>query len=168
MSYSGAGFIILSPDCARTLLIRDARSNKWGFPKGHREKDDADDLATAIRECYEETSLCVTDYKVCSDVFRVSKGSQSYLFRYVMIFPDRMNCIRIHPDFSHEIGECCWVPILDLLDNTQLYPGNKYLRTWISDLRQDISKKSIHYFKKLRPSADRREGDRSGAVLPVR
>jgi 8-oxo-dGTP pyrophosphatase MutT (NUDIX family) len=149
MTYTGAGFILLSPDCTHTLLVNDARSKKWGFPKGHKEKEDADDLATAIRECEEETGLIPNDYMIKSDVFRVSKGSQSYLFRYVLIKPHAMNQATPHPDFTKEIRECRWVPILDLLKANHIYDGNKYLRNWISDIQHDISKKSVYLFKKL-------------------
>lgn len=150
MTYTGAGFILLSPDCTHTLLVNDARSKKWGFPKGHREKYDLNDLDTAIRECEEETGLVPTDYTIKSDVFRVSKGSQSYLFRYAVIHADRMDAIGTNPDYVHEIRECRWVPIRELLKANHIYDGNKYLRTWVSDLQQDISKKSIHLFKKLK------------------
>jgi 8-oxo-dGTP pyrophosphatase MutT (NUDIX family) len=148
MSYVGAGFIILSPECTHTLLVNDSRSKKWGFPKGHREKVDEDDLATAVRECNEETGLSASDYKVHSEVFRVSKGSQSYLFRYAILKTD-MNKVKIHPAPPNEISECRWVPIADLIGANQIYDGNKYLRNWISDLKNDVSKKSVHIFKKL-------------------
>lgn len=149
MTYLGAGFILLSPDCTHTLLVNDARSKKWGFPKGHREKEDVDDLATAVRETEEETGLTATDYIIKSDVFRVSKGSQSYLFRYVSVKPHAMNQATPHPDYAKEISECRWVPIGELLKANHIYDGNKYLRNWISDIQHDMSKKSVHLFKKL-------------------
>ena len=149
MTYLGAGFILLSPDCSHTLLVNDARSKKWGFPKGHKEKEDADDLATAVRETEEETGLTINDYTIKSDVFRVSKGSQSYLFRYVSVKPHALNQATPHPDFAKEIRECRWVPIGELLKANHIYDGNKYLRNWISDIQQDMSKKSVHLFKKL-------------------
>jgi len=148
MSYVGAGFIMLSPECTHTLLVNDSRSKKWGFPKGHREKEDADDLATAVRECYEETGLEITDYRVHTEVFRISKGSQSYLFRYSVVKTD-MNKVKIHPLPPNEISECRWVPIADLIGAKQIYDGNKYLRNWVADLKDNVSKKSVHIFKKL-------------------
>jgi len=33
MNYAGAGLLILSPDLKQILLVHDARSRKWGFPK---------------------------------------------------------------------------------------------------------------------------------------
>jgi len=149
MTYIGAGFIILSPDYTHTLLVNDSRSHKWGFPKGHKEKVDENDLETAVRECNEETGLVKSDYKIHSEVFRVSKGSQSYLFRYVVIKPEHMNKVHVHPEFCHEIRECRWVPLIELLKADNIYDGNKYLRNWVSDLKNDISKKSVYLFKKL-------------------
>ena len=149
MSYVGAGFIMLSPECTHTLLVNDSRSKKWGFPKGHREMEDSDDLATAVRECNEETGLTALDYKVHNEVFRVSKGSQSYLFRYAILKAE-MSKVKVYPTPPNEICECRWVPIVDLIGANQIYDGNKYLRNWIADLKDDVSKKSVHIFKKLR------------------
>ena len=164
MSYVGAGFIILSPECTHTLLVNDSRSKKWGFPKGHREKEDNDDLATAVRECHEETGLIASDYKVHNEVFRVSKGSQSYLFRYTILKTD-MNKVKAHPSPPNEIRECRWVPITDLMSANHIYDGNKYLRNWIADLKADISKKSVHIFKKLCTCRPTHESVSSGNVI---
>jgi hypothetical protein len=35
------------------------------------------------------------------------------------------------------------------LDAQNVLDGNKYLRTWISDMKSDCSKKSVHIFKSL-------------------
>jgi len=165
MSYVGAGFIILSPECTHTLLVKDSRSKKWGFPKGHKEDDDKnDDLVTATRECNEETGLVASDYKVYSEVFRVSKGSQSYLFRYATLKTD-MNKVKSYPPPPNEICECRWVPIVDLIDANQIYDGNKYLRNWISDLKNDVSKKSVHIFKKLCASRPTHESMCSSNII---
>ena len=60
-----------------------------------------------------------------------------------------MNKVKAHPLPPNEISECRWVPIADLVGANQIYDGNKYLRNWISDLKNDVSKKSVHIFKKL-------------------
>ena len=165
MSYVGSGFIMLSPECTHTLLVNDSRSKKWGFPKGHKEDDDKnDDLTTAVRECGEETGLTTSDYKVHSEVFRVSKGSQSYLFRYAILKTD-MNKVKKYPTPPNEIRECRWVPIVDLIGANQIYDGNKYLRNWIADLKNDVSKKSVHIFKKLCSSRPSYESVGSGNII---
>jgi len=148
MNYVGAGFILLSSDLSSILLVHDARSSKWGFPKGHREQYDKSDLETAIRECREETGLTPDDYTVHNEVFKVSKGSQSYLFRYAVLKSEKHKAnITVGP--SYEISEICWAPIQQLLDAQNVLDGNKYLRTWISDMKSDCSKKSVHIFKSL-------------------
>jgi 8-oxo-dGTP pyrophosphatase MutT (NUDIX family) len=148
MSYLGAGFILLSSDLSSILLVHDARSAKWGFPKGHRESYDKTDLDTAIRECREETGLRAEDYTVHHEVFKVSKGSQSYLFRYAVMKSDK-NKANVVAGPSYEIADVRWVPIQQLLSAQNVLDGNKYLRTWIEDLKSDCSKKSVHIFKSL-------------------
>ena len=147
MSYVGAGLIVLSSDGINTLLVHDARSSKWGFPKGHREIIDRSDLETATRECYEETGLTPEDYIIHSDVFKISKGSQSYLFRYAVIKEGARAVVRSGP--AHEISAVAWLPIAQLLDSANVIDGNKYLRTWISDLQNNVTKKSVNSFKGL-------------------
>jgi ADP-ribose pyrophosphatase YjhB (NUDIX family) len=103
MNYSGAGLVLLSSDLSSTILVRDARTGKWGFPKGHREAYDKNDLDTATRECYEEIGLMPEDYTIRSDAFKINKGSQAYLFRYATLNDDkRKNYITMGP--AHEIS----------------------------------------------------------------
>ena len=148
MNYAGAGFILLSSDLSTTLLVNDTRSQKWGFPKGHREDTDANDLETSVREVREETGLTSEDYRVYPEVFKVSKGSHSYNFRYAVLHDEkRKSNIIIGP--AHEIGGLQWVPIKQLLDAQNVLDGNKYLRSWLADLRSGVSKKSVNLFKAL-------------------
>jgi 8-oxo-dGTP pyrophosphatase MutT (NUDIX family) len=144
MNYAGAGFVLLSSDLSSLLLVRDARTGKWGFPKGHREAHDKNELETAVRECREEIGLTPDDYTIRSDSFKINKGSQAYLFRYVTLNDGR----KVHVSANYEISTAQWVPIKELLDANVL-DGNKYLRTWIEDIQSDVSKKSVHLFKGL-------------------
>lgn len=147
MSYIGSGFILLSHDLKKILLVHDTRSKKWGFPKGHREEIDANDLETAIRECGEETGLTVNDYIVHSESFRVSKGSQSYIFRYAVL--NENSRTRIHSNSLQEISELRWIPISEILAANSVLDGNKYLRSWIADVQANANKKSVHLLKHL-------------------
>jgi 8-oxo-dGTP pyrophosphatase MutT (NUDIX family) len=55
--YVGAG-ILLRNGRGQILLVCDAKSGRWGFPKGHPEYCDKRlPLNTAVRECFEETGL---------------------------------------------------------------------------------------------------------------
>lgn len=145
MNYAGAGLILLSSDHTSVLLVCDARTGKWGFPKGHREECDVSDLACAVRECYEETGLTSEDYSVHDEVFKISKGGAAYLFRYaVMKGPGRL---RAGP--AYEIGGLEWVSLQTLLSAQNIIDGNKYLRTWTADVRGAINKKSVNLLRNL-------------------
>lgn len=148
MTYTGAGLVLLSSDLTTILLVHDARSSKWGFPKGHRESYDKSDLDTATRECNEETGLLPEDYTIRSEAFKINKGSQSYLFRYATLNDDRRKSAVVAGP-AYEIASVQWVPIAQLLEADNVLDGNKYLRTWISDLQGNINKKSVHLFKNL-------------------
>jgi 8-oxo-dGTP pyrophosphatase MutT (NUDIX family) len=144
MTFTGAGLILISPDYD-VLVVQDASSRKWGFPKGHREKHDDNDLATALRELSEETGIQPHMLTVHDTPFRLTKGSSSYIFRYATMDHN--------PEVAtvqnrREIANILWVPLFDLLamQNTDT---NKYLRTWIEDMRASRTKKSIQVFNSL-------------------
>lgn len=146
MNYAGAGLILLSSDHTSVLLVCDARSKKWGFPKGHRETCDTSDLACATRECYEETGVSSDDYVVHDDVFKISKGGSAYLFRYAVM---KGLCGRLRAGPAYEIGGLEWVPLQTLLSAQNIIDGNKYLRTWTADVRAAINKKSVNLLRNL-------------------
>ena len=150
--YAGAGFVLLSRDGGSVLLIKDARSHKWGFPKGHREPEDASDLHTAVRECREEVGLEASAYTAIEPSFRLTRGSASYIFRYA-ILKGTAEPLVLRPG---EIEAAVWVPVASLLVG-QAYAetGNKYLRTWIADLKNtdgDVRRKSALLYAMLTPS----------------
>jgi 8-oxo-dGTP pyrophosphatase MutT (NUDIX family) len=149
MNYAGAGFVLLSSDLTQLLLVHDTRSGKWGFPKGHRETYDANDLATAVRECSEETGLVHgIDYVVHDEVFKISKGGSSYLFRYALL-NGAATKDRLRAGPAHEIAGLEWIPIATLLEAQSVLDGNKYLRAWIADVKANASKKAVYLFKSL-------------------
>jgi len=148
MSYAGAGFILFTHDLQSVLLVLDSRSKKWGFPKGHRELKDENDIATATRETWEETGLVKEDYIIFPESFKINKGSQSYIFRYAMIKHTDHNNRIIH-GHSYEIEDMRWVPVRSLIEAKQVLDGNKYLRTWIEDIQGNLSKKPVQLYKLL-------------------
>lgn len=147
MNYAGAGFILLSSDFQSVLLVRDARTHKWGFTKGHAESYDKSDLATAIREVREESGLLPRHYTVIDEPFKIKKSQSSYIFRYA-ILNDNERYVRLHPGPNNEIGGLAWVPIRELLDYTHIIDANLYLRTWLEDLRQS-TKRHIKLYQAL-------------------
>lgn len=146
--YSGAGFVLLSSDLQSVLLVHDARSNKWGFPKGHRENYDKDDLATAKRELLEETGIREMFYTVHKETFKIKKGSGSYVFRYAVLNEDERN-IRLFPGPTYEIKGLAWIPVHELLEALHVLDGNIYLRTWLDDMKTNTIKRSNTLYKSL-------------------
>lgn len=138
MNYTGAGFVLFTPDF-RVLLVQDAKSKKWGFPKGHREEVDESDVATAQRELLEETGIPPTSYTIYDHPFRIIRGSSSYLFRYAIL-----NTTDFLGDIQdrREIGGLQWISLVQFYLNPDCVFGNKYLRTWISDIVSHADRKS--------------------------
>ncbi len=143
-SFAGAGLILLTPDF-RVLLVQDAKTQKWGFPKGHREDYDENDVQTAIREVYEETGISSASYILQEPGFRITKGSSSYIFRYAIMHTRQMGEVQN----SKEISHMQWVSILDLLQSPESLDGNKYLRTWISNIRTAAPRRDTQQLSNL-------------------
>ena len=139
--YGGAGLILLSPGRDSVLLVCDLRSKKWGFPKGHRESIDTDPLATATRECLEETGINPSQYTIHGPPFRIAKSSGAYIFYYAVAHTSHLV---VTPQAS-EIETIAWIPVRDLLTIN----GNKYLRVWATDLFTDSKRKSVQLFHQL-------------------
>ena len=138
MTYTGAGLILFTPDF-KVLLVQDAKSKKWGFPKGHREETDESDILTAQREVLEETGIPHTSYTIYDHPFRVIRGSASYIFRYAILKSyDIMGAIQNR----NEIGGLQWISLVQFYMNPDCVTGNKYLRTWISDIVMHAERKT--------------------------
>ncbi len=140
MNYAGAGFILFSTDM-RVLLVQDAKTHKWGFPKGHREDIDESDLATAQRELLEETGIPDSAYAIVQTPFRIARGSSSYIFRYATMKQGAyMGCVQNRK----EIRSMRWIPLYDMLYAEEyISGGNKYLRSWIEDVKSSANKKFV-------------------------
>lgn len=139
MSFRGAGIILLSSDL-QVLLIQDQRTQKWGFPKGHREPEDTSDVATAQREVQEEIGLDPTTYTLHPTSFRILRGTSSYLFRYAIL---NQSVSDTHLRLQHkEIAGYLWVSLALFYLNSEIVDGNKYLRTWIQDITTRVLRKS--------------------------
>ncbi|HEU5301407.1 MAG TPA: NUDIX domain-containing protein [Acidimicrobiia bacterium] len=64
------------------LLVHRPRYDDWTFPKGKRDKDDRDDLATARREVEEETGFaCTAGDEIGMTRYRDQRGRDK-LVRY--------------------------------------------------------------------------------------
>ena len=80
----GAGFIFAT-QTGHILLVKCARSGKWGFCKGHEEPSDASLLDTARREAKEELGLSAEDYELASEPFTMRAWSYHVEFRYALL-----------------------------------------------------------------------------------
>ena len=140
MTYEGAGLILLTPDL-KVLIVQDAKTGKWGFPKGHREAQDNGDLETACRELLEETGIRPESFKLYDPSFRITRGSSSYLFRYGII-PREEGAVQN----ICEITQLAWIPFFALISPAAEFDGNKYLRTWIEDIQKGAPKKAVYVF----------------------
>jgi 8-oxo-dGTP pyrophosphatase MutT (NUDIX family) len=138
MNFTGAGIILFTPDF-RVLLVQDARTKKWGFPKGHREDTDESDVMTAQREVLEETGIPPSAYTLYEHPFRIIRGSASYIFRYAILnTTDYLGSIQC----PKEIGGLQWISLVQFFLHPECVDGNKYLRTWVDDIRTNADRKS--------------------------
>jgi len=126
--YVGAG-LILRNSRLNVILVRDARSNRWGFPKGHPEHiDKKNPVNTAVRECYEETGLMPDkDYKI--DVVNGKRiGKRIYFSGFCAI--DAFDKSKMP---EGEISDVRWWSIDELFRNEAIL--NSDLRCWLRKLR---------------------------------
>jgi len=70
------------------LVVHRPRYDDWTFPKGKRDDDDRDDLATALREVEEETGFaCVVDHEIASTRYRDHRGRDKLVRYWLMDLP---------------------------------------------------------------------------------
>lgn len=99
---TAAGFIVaLGGAEPRYLLLRSARHQGWGFPKGHSESGE-DELATALRETAEETGISglsvIEDFAYRSS-YQVSGGNRGAYLKNVVYL------LALAPDQTFQISD---------------------------------------------------------------
>lgn len=127
------GLIIASPK--GWLLGHATDTPYWDLPKGQREPDE-DFVDAAIRECWEETGLDVSDYKqhftaLGLQPYNVKLGKQLFLFRLQLSSPldlDQCQCrsfvkARKGSGMVLDMDAFAWVPPerLDLYVKPRMY-----------------------------------------------
>ncbi|AYM02639.1 bis(5'-nucleosyl)-tetraphosphatase [Levilactobacillus yiduensis] len=85
---SGAVVYRLVDGQIQYLLLKSATSHFWGFPKGHVEGDESD-IATAVREIREETSLVVAiNPEFHADLnYDMANGHHKHVVLYTALVP---------------------------------------------------------------------------------
>jgi 8-oxo-dGTP pyrophosphatase MutT (NUDIX family) len=110
--------------------VRDARSNRLGFPKGHPEKKDKEvPLNTAVRECWEETGLTFgIDYSLDNNK---PKRIGKRLYFSGICLSEKFNDTQVNKAEISEIGWWSLVKLGETID-TEL---NSDLRCWLKKLK---------------------------------
>ena len=123
--YIGAGIIIHNAH-KQVLLVCDAKSGRWGFPKGHPEScDKGNALNTAVRECFEETGMkVVQDYLIESNTPK-RIGKRLY-FTGLLI----NEAFRNHTLDKNEIQDVRWWKLEDMIGKESIL--NSDLRCWLN------------------------------------
>ena len=104
---TGAGIIPMHfcGDDIRILLVRGKQSGKWGFPKGHLERNE-DLIGTAIREMKEETNIDVSESDIDK---RIKLGDYTF-------FLVRMRKLEKVVEQKSEILESKWMLMDDIMN----------------------------------------------------
>ena len=104
------GACIFSNDGKSCILVKQKTANKWGFPKGSKDKIDSDDMECMKRELLEETSIRLEncDYTI----IRENKKENSHLFFIHMhTFIPLKDLVPID---SNEISTATWMPLSNI------------------------------------------------------
>jgi 8-oxo-dGTP pyrophosphatase MutT (NUDIX family) len=121
----GAGFIFAT-ETGHTLLVKCARTGKWGFCKGHREPSDLALIDTARREAKEELGLTSDDYDVASEPFLMRSWSYHVEFRYALL-KKPLEELKLQQE---EIAEARLVSIQEMRKMSQ-DSLNRFARKWL-------------------------------------
>jgi len=123
--YIGAGIIIHNLN-KQVLLVCDARSGRWGFPKGHPEECDKKmAINTAVRECFEETGMRVVHDYIIESINPKRIGKRLY-FTGILL----NEAFRSHNLDKNEIKDVRWWSLDDLIANEAVL--NSDLRVWLT------------------------------------
>jgi 8-oxo-dGTP pyrophosphatase MutT (NUDIX family) len=82
----------------KILLVKGRNSQKWSFPKGHRERWDRTPLDCALRELREETGLRLQDSAIGTKKY---KAAEYFIFSLPQEY-------RLLPEDTKEVEEVGW------------------------------------------------------------
>tara|TARA_X000000950_G_C13678772_1_gene563069 strand:- start:10 stop:411 length:402 start_codon:yes stop_codon:yes gene_type:complete len=120
------GIILWNQSKEQIFLVYGKKSSKWGFPKGHMEENETEEI-TAKREFYEETGFDLDlDLRECNKYIIRNNVYFIVTIKDISEIQKKSNHI---PD-SKEIEKYQWFSINDLLKKN-LQEFNFGLKTWI-------------------------------------
>jgi 8-oxo-dGTP pyrophosphatase MutT (NUDIX family) len=124
MSEKSCGAVVYqkSPNGLQFVIIRQIIGNHYGFPKGHVEANESEEM-TAVREVYEETGLKVKI--VSSKKVEISYTPRLGVFKRVVYFLAEAVTKKIVAQFD-EIAEAFWVSKNDVL-NMLTFENDRYV-----------------------------------------
>ncbi|XBW38703.1 hypothetical protein QEN19_004291 [Hanseniaspora menglaensis] len=106
------GCCILNEKLDSILLVQDATSKTWSFPRGKIGKDE-DDVKCAIRECFEETGLDMAQH-IRADKF-MNTNMQGKHIRIYFCTDVPMNVVeKFKPMSTYEINDMKWFSVKSL------------------------------------------------------
>lgn len=106
------GCCILNEQLDSILLVQDATSKTWSFPRGKIGKDE-DDVKCAIRECYEETGLDLSNH-IRPDKY-MNTNMQGKQIRIYFCTDVAMNVVeKFKPMSTFEIKDMKWFSVKSL------------------------------------------------------
>lgn len=120
------GIILWNQSKEQIFLVYGKKSSKWGFPKGHMEENETEEI-TAKREFYEETGFDLDlDLRECNKYIIRNNVYFIVTIKDISEIQKKSNHI---PD-SKEIEKYQWFSINDLLKKN-LQEFNFGLKKWI-------------------------------------
>ena len=118
-----SGVILISKNNT-ILIVKGRKMNKWSFPKGHIQGSETVHQC-AIRECFEETGICLKEYTYTS----TNKLNSGEYFIYRDLEEMKFNVYD-----TTEISDIAWVSVPSMMNlrtntdiNAFLENYNRYL-----------------------------------------
>src|SRR5579864_934148 len=108
-----------SSEGLKVLLVKrkekseDPWSGHMAFPGGKRKKEDLDDLATAVREVYEETRINIRNAEILGVLNEVIPSTQLSI-KVVPFVAFAPGLVTVHA--NEEIQDFFWIPVSYFLD----------------------------------------------------
>jgi 8-oxo-dGTP pyrophosphatase MutT (NUDIX family) len=112
-----------------TFLLLHYPGGHWDFPKGHVEKKDASETATALRELTEETGITQIEFNPGykhSMYYEFNRGARERVKKVVVYFLAETSEEAVQISFEHQ--NFVWLPYEEALDRLTYENAKDLLR----------------------------------------